>query len=67
VINRSVNPRVGAGDPFLAAGDETPHACLGGFVYVGHLVVDEDGEEVEVIEQMRCRRCAISEHHSRFL
>ncbi len=43
-----------------------PHGCISGWVYVGHLVVDEDGEEVEVIEQVRCHRCAISEHHARY-
>jgi hypothetical protein len=35
---------------------EAPHACLGGVVYVGHLV-EEDGEEVEVFEPVPCRRC----------
>ena len=33
------------------------HACLEGFVYVSHLIVAEDGEEVEVIEAVPCRRC----------
>ena len=35
-------------------------ACLEGWVFVGRLVVDEDGEEVEVIEAVPCRRCANS-------
>jgi hypothetical protein len=39
---------------------ERPHACLEGFVYVGRLVVGEDGEEVEVVEAVPCRRCAAS-------
>ena len=39
---------------------ERPHACLEGFVYVGRLVVGEDGEEVEVVEAVPCRRCANS-------
>jgi hypothetical protein len=43
-----------------------PHGCYNGWQYVGHLVVDEDGEEVEVIEQTRCRRCALTEYHERF-
>ena len=37
---------------------ERPHACYEGVVYVGHLVVGEDGEEVEVIEAVPCGRCA---------
>jgi hypothetical protein len=37
--------------------DETPHACYEGVVYIGHLV-EEDGEEVEVIEALPCRRCS---------
>jgi hypothetical protein len=39
--------------------DETPHACYEGVVYIGHLV-EEDGEEVEVLEAVPCRRCADS-------
>jgi hypothetical protein len=35
-----------------------PDACLEGVVYIGHLVVGDDGEEVEVIEAVPCRRCA---------
>jgi hypothetical protein len=34
-----------------------PHACYEGVVYIGRLV-EEDGEEVEVIEAVPCRRCA---------
>ena len=37
---------------------ERPHACLDGIVYIGHLVEDECGEEVEVVEAVPCRRCA---------
>ncbi len=36
---------------------ERPHACMGGLVFIGHLV-EEDGEEVEVVEEVPCRRCA---------
>jgi hypothetical protein len=43
-----------------------PHGCYDGWAYIGHLVIDEDGEEVECIEAVRCHRCAISEHHERF-
>jgi hypothetical protein len=39
-----------------------PHACNDGVVYIGHLVVAEDGEEVEVIEAVACRRCAGEDH-----
>ncbi len=31
-------------------------ACYDGVVYIGHLV-EEDGEEVEVVEAVPCRRC----------
>jgi hypothetical protein len=37
---------------------ERLHACYEGVVYIGHLVVGDDGEEVEVIEAVPCRRCA---------
>jgi len=39
-----------------------PHACLEGVVYIGHLVVGDDGTEVEVIEAVPCRRCAGEDH-----
>jgi hypothetical protein len=32
--------------------------CLGGVVYIGYLVEDEDGDTAEVFEQVPCRRCA---------
>ena len=38
---------------------ERPHACTDGVVYIGHLVVGDDGEEVEVVEAVPCRRCAV--------
>ncbi len=40
--------------------DETPHACYDGWVFLGYKGVDEDGEDgehVEVIERVPCRRC----------
>ena len=40
------------------SGLERPHACMGGYVYIGHLGEGEDGEEVEVVEAVPCRRCA---------
>ena len=36
---------------------ERPHACNDGVVYIGHQVVGEDGEEVEVVDAVPCRRC----------
>jgi hypothetical protein len=33
-------------------------ACYEGVVYIGHLVEDESGEEVEVVEAVPCRRCS---------
>ena len=36
---------------------QAPHACYDGVVFIGHLV-EEGGEEVEVIEAVPCRRCA---------
>ncbi len=35
-----------------------PCSCYGGYHYIGHLVIGEDGEEVEVFEAVPCRRCA---------
>jgi hypothetical protein len=37
--------------------DETPHACMGGWVFLGFEGEDEQGEHVEVIERVPCRRC----------
>jgi hypothetical protein len=54
------------GDPFYAArsprrrdNQETPHGCYDGWVYLGFEVaeLDEQGEYVEVIERVPCRRC----------
>ena len=54
-------PEVACGDPFFAGGlrkgQDHPHACLNGYVYLGY-VVEEDGEEVERVEALPCRRCA---------
>jgi hypothetical protein len=52
-----------AGDPFTVETpldeQDHPHACLGGYVYLGYTAVDEEtGEEVERIEALPCRRCA---------
>ena len=37
---------------------DQPHACYQGVVFIGRLVVGDDGEEVEVFESVSCRRCA---------
>jgi hypothetical protein len=37
---------------------ERPHACYEGVVYIGHGVVGDDGEEVEVFEAVPCCRCS---------
>ncbi len=37
--------------------DETPHACMDGWVFLGFEVEDENGEHAEIIERVRCRRC----------
>ncbi len=39
---------------------ERPHACYEGVVYIGYVVVVADGEEVETVEALPCRRCADS-------
>ncbi len=37
---------------------KAPHACMNGYVYIGHLAVDpETGEEAEIVEAVPCRRC----------
>ena len=38
---------------------ERPHACIDGWIFVGHLVEDPGtGEEAEVFEAVPCRRCS---------
>jgi hypothetical protein len=36
---------------------ETPHGCYSGWVFLGFEGEDENGEHVEVIERVPCRRC----------
>ncbi len=38
-------------------------ACYEGVVYIGLLIEDESGEEVEEIEAVPCRRCAGDSRH----
>jgi hypothetical protein len=37
--------------------DETPHACMDGWVFLGFEGEDENGEHVELVERVPCRRC----------
>ncbi len=36
---------------------DAPHGCIGGYVFVGHMVEGESGEEVEIEEAVPCREC----------
>ena len=38
---------------------KAPHGCMNGYVYIGHMI-EEGGEDVEVVEAVPCRRCADS-------
>ncbi|MDP9475611.1 MAG: hypothetical protein M3R38_07960 [Actinomycetota bacterium] len=38
--------------------EERPCACYDGLVFIGCLELTEEGEEVEVIEPVPCRRCS---------
>ena len=44
-----------------AATHETPHGCYGGWVYLGFEGEDENGEHVEEVERVPCRRCSASD------
>ena len=51
-----------AGDPFTSAvrrdpDQQAPHGCIDGFVFIGHMVIGDDGEEGEVFDVVLCRRC----------
>jgi hypothetical protein len=56
-VNNSTAP-----EPHPSTDDQDhPHACMGGYVYLGYTVLDEEtGEEVEAFEALPCRRCADS-------
>jgi len=41
--------------------EERPHGCYSGVIFIGHMVVDEDGEEVEIFSAYPCQRCAEQE------
>ena len=68
----SSNRSVRAGDPFAYAGSrrdeqeqDHPHGCIDGWVYLGFEGEDRDGELVEEIERVPCRRC--EDEHQRWL
>ena len=42
----------------VAPDEETPHACYDGWVFMGFEGEDEQGEHVELVERVPCRRCA---------
>lgn len=44
--------------PEVLADHERPHGCYEGWVYLGFEGEDENGEHVEEIERVPCRRCA---------
>jgi hypothetical protein len=47
--------------------DHHPHACTEGLVFLAYTVHDDEvGEEVERIEVVPCRRCAISSEDDRY-
>jgi hypothetical protein len=60
-VSVAVSEATRSGDPFAYAGaklEEHPHGCIEGVVYIGHMVHDLwTGEEVEIVETVRCRRC----------
>jgi hypothetical protein len=37
--------------------EETPHGCYDGCIYMGFEGEDENGEHVELLERVPCRRC----------
>jgi len=41
----------------LEAPHGTPHGCMNGLVFIGHMI-EEDGEEAEIVEAVPCKRCA---------
>ncbi len=47
--------------PEVLPDDERPHGCYEGWVYLGVEGEDDNGEHVEVILRVRCRRCAAAE------
>jgi hypothetical protein len=46
-----------APDPHPSTSEDHPHVCLEGVVFIGELV-EEEGEETEIITSVPCRRCS---------
>ena len=44
-------------ESIAATPEETPHFCYDGWVFLGFEGMNEEGEHVEVIERVPCRRC----------
>lgn len=44
--------------------EERPCICYGGLVFIGRHELTEEGEEVEVVEPVPCRRCAADAQRS---
>jgi hypothetical protein len=58
----TVDTKESSAPPAHPSTEETPHACLDGWVYIGYMVEskhDLDGEVV-VYARVPCRRCADS-------
>ncbi len=51
------NPIIREPYPEVPTDQETPHGCYEGWVYRGFEGEDENGEHVEEIERVPCRRC----------
>jgi hypothetical protein len=45
--------------PEVPTPEETPHACMDGWVFLGFEGEDENGEPAEFIERVPCRRCRL--------
>jgi hypothetical protein len=50
------------GEKVAISTEETPHACYDGWVFLGFEGEDENGEHIEVIERVPCRRCRPESH-----
>ena len=52
------------GDPFVVGATnryEHPCSCLSGFHYIGHMIEDESGQEIEIYSAYRCGKCGEDE------
>jgi 5-methylcytosine-specific restriction endonuclease McrA len=51
------NPIIRENPTSIRTPEEIPHACYDGWVFLGFEGEDENGELVEVLERVPCRRC----------